>query len=289
VWYGNEDATAYAETDTYGSRAVWADYAGVYHLKDVNDSAGTADLTNNGTCVFAAGKVGNGVDLELSEAAQYLSGSALISSGNFTMSAWVKPESIANWSAVFGQGIFDGVYSNYVMMYTGGKSYSFIYQNGYTNSLASPATVNPSNGTWYYVTQVYTGSKIQLFWNGTNVVNDNWSIGYNSPGTFRIGRGPESGYPWWFDGMVDEVRMTSQVRTADWLTTEYNNQNAPATFITEGTEEDVGALALTSVINDCTISAVRNITTASKVIFIANRDRIAIKLNDSGTVYLELD
>src|SRR5207244_3790164 len=37
-------------------------------------------------------------------------------------------------------------------------------------------------------------------------------------------------------GTLDEVRLSTMERSAGWVTTEYNNQNSPATFITMGSE-----------------------------------------------------
>ena len=33
-------------------------------------------------------------------------------------------------------------------------------------------------------------------------------------------------------GAIDEVRISNSARPADWIATEYNNQNSPATFYT---------------------------------------------------------
>ena len=37
-------------------------------------------------------------------------------------------------------------------------------------------------------------------------------------------------------GTLDEVRLSTIERNAGWVTTEYNNQSSPGTFITVGTE-----------------------------------------------------
>src|SRR5262249_2311983 len=37
-------------------------------------------------------------------------------------------------------------------------------------------------------------------------------------------------------GTLDEGRLSTMERTANWVTTEYNNQNSPGTFITMGSE-----------------------------------------------------
>jgi hypothetical protein len=213
-------------------------------------------------------------------------------------------------------------YGLWVLADTGNKK--IIHHNGSMTPWYVQSTPGsyPYNVT-YFIVGVYDSSagKSRLYVNGTKfevsvtgtVVDD---------GDFAIGNvGSFSEWDSYFSGPVDDVKVRDTAVSDDWVITEYNNQSSPATFITEGTEEDVGstsvtitpdALALTSVVNDGTISTVRNITTilsvqsltssvptptinttitttANNVIYMANRDRIAIKLNDSGTVYLELD
>ena len=40
----------------------------------------------------------------------------------------------------------------------------------------------------------------------------------------------------YFDGNVDELRISNTNRSAAWITTVYNNQNSPGTFIMMGSE-----------------------------------------------------
>jgi hypothetical protein len=39
-----------------------------------------------------------------------------------------------------------------------------------------------------------------------------------------------------FNGTLDEIRISNTARSADWLKTEYNNQSSPSTFYSFGTE-----------------------------------------------------
>jgi hypothetical protein len=41
-----------------------------------------------------------------------------------------------------------------------------------------------------------------------------------------------------FDGMIDEVRIASEIRPLEWLQTYFNNQSDPGAFHTLGAEED---------------------------------------------------
>jgi hypothetical protein len=41
----------------------------------------------------------------------------------------------------------------------------------------------------------------------------------------------------WFNGILDEFRVSTSARSADWILTEYRNQNTPATFYVVGAQE----------------------------------------------------
>lgn len=106
VWYGNSGATAYAETDTYGARAVWnSSYKGVWHLSESSgvryDSTGNNnDLTDNNTVASStSGKVGTCADFELdnseslSIADASVTGLEMSGAGGFSIRTWIKIES----------------------------------------------------------------------------------------------------------------------------------------------------------------------------------------------------
>jgi hypothetical protein len=67
---------------------------------------------------------------------------------------------------------------------------------------------------------------------GTATPNGNVQTG-TSP--FYIGQDPVTAGLLW-NGMIDEVHVASVARSANWITTEYNNQNSPGTFSTLGAE-----------------------------------------------------
>ncbi len=174
-----------------------------------------------------------------------------------------------------------------------------------------------SSGSWTKIKGIYDKelSKLKLFLNTTK--NDaNYSNSVNDTNS-ALWVGCQSGPSNHFDGLYDEIRIYNGSQTDGWAITEYANQNSPATFVVEGTEEDVGNTSLsvqsltssvptptinttintTVTLNELTLTSSQpnctvyppTTTTANNVIYMANRDRIAIKLNDSGTVYLELD
>lgn len=66
-----------------------------------------------------------------------------------------------------------------------------------------------------------------------------------TPG-FLFGQNSAGANHW--SGSLDECRISTSVRTADWLHTEYNNQFAPTTFLTIGTEVGQGTASGKSIL-----------------------------------------
>ncbi len=99
-------------------------------------------------------------------------------------------------------------------------------------------------GTWYLIAGIYDGSNMRLLSNGVEVHSaaktgnlrvNSWNIALgNHPGGTS-----STGYS--MDGKLDEVRVLSVARSADWLKTEYNNQSNPDTFSTMSQDTCGGA------------------------------------------------
>jgi len=51
-------------------------------------------------------------------------------------------------------------------------------------------------------------------------------------------------------GVLDEVRLSNVERSDDWVTTEYNNQSAPATFYTISAASGGGAATIQWLVTD---------------------------------------
>ena len=84
-----------------------------------------------------------------------------------------------------------------------------------------------------------SSNNVQIYVDGKQ--NSSTSVGgYQSyTGYWRMGSYAQYSWPaannyGYFTGTIDEVRVSSTIRNADWILTEYNNQSSPSTFYTLG-------------------------------------------------------
>ena len=89
-----------------------------------------------------------------------------------------------------------------------------------------------SLNTWYYYTVVVSSTSNTIYLNAQNLST---AILNNTDDTFRTDNfiGESLSYAnSYLNAQMDEYRLSSIARSADWITTEYNNQLSPDTFYT---------------------------------------------------------
>lgn len=92
---------------------------------------------------------------------------------------------------------------------------------------------NLNDSSWHYLSATYGTEGMKLYVDGVLKGTNSGISGSLSPlrSGFWIGRyyDDRSGQ-YGFDGTIDEVRVSTSARNANWIQTEYNNQNSPGTF-----------------------------------------------------------
>lgn len=235
LWYNGVD-TALATTATYGRDAVWSDYRAVWHLEDLVDATGNGyTLTANGSsAATASGKVGGGYDLPGgSNDYMTIPDGVFNSPSEYTINMWYDPDSTSFSTSLI---TFQNDYAVQLYQRANDNIEHEVY-SGATHRADSGSI--SSGGGWYKLTGDYDGSDIHIFKDGTlddtTAASDPVVISVASRiGAHRTGTGSE------INGKVDEVRLRNTATSTGWETTEYNNQNAPDTFITAGDEETSG-------------------------------------------------
>jgi hypothetical protein len=237
----------YAATDTYGRNAVWSDYEVVFHQDSSTDSAGKHNVTANGGVSLGgvSGQLGVGTDFDGTNDSATHTGSTLGAKGAYAIQFWANPDSVT--SRV-------GMVMNTNGVNTAGEAFGVEMRNTNngdlllrqsTSSVAggSSGLLTPANtmttGTWQKITATRNSNNARIFRNAVSVAN---STTFNTNPTNNLamfGFGAFGiGAFLYYNGKMDEVRIANFEITANWETTEYNNQNDESSFW--GTWTDVG-------------------------------------------------
>ncbi len=242
VYYGNPTAS---ESD---NDSTWDDnFAAVWHLGEGGTgtrSDGTSN-SNDGTPTnydgdeAALGKIGLADDLDgANDFINVADNATLDITSQITMEMWLYTRSLTH----VGGGNYPTPVAKSTGNYrwfinSGNKSYTTRFSG--LSDLTSSDTVrintwthvvmtyHQSNGFKWYIDGSLDNSDAQtgaMTANANNLTIGNWDDGTSGDR--------------WYQGIVDEVRISDVSRSADWISTEYNNQNSPATFVTLGTAED---------------------------------------------------
>jgi hypothetical protein len=244
MYYGNSAAAEPAVTDTYGARNVWnSNYKMVQHLKDTTTSTTTNSnsAVNNGTkkaadepIETASGKIYKGQDFDGTNDYIGVGNDNLNITGNtITFQVWAYPEVLGE-KYIISKFNGDTVTNGYSFLITSSQIY-FRLGNGSTMY-----QFNPSHGmsinNWYYLVAVYDGATMKIYKNGSAISGSTTftgSIGTNS-NNVSIGQRINGAYFW--NGVMDELRISSGSLSVDWIATEYKNHNSPDTFCAIGGE-----------------------------------------------------
>ena len=127
----------------------------------------------------------------------------------------------------------------YALSTVGGGQFRFI-KGGTTYNANSTTDIN--DGSWHHIVGTYDGASMKIYIDGV-LEDTNTGPSGNLPINaydVRIGADYATTPGNFLSGAIDEIRISSTARSADWITTEYNNQNDPGGFIRI---EDTGDLA----------------------------------------------
>ena len=238
LFYGNSAIT----TDQSNKTGVWnSNFIGVWHFGDgttlsANDSTSFA---HNGTIVgssisAATGKISGGVH-------NFAAGTDYITIPNpadfppdspWTVSGWDFPTVTPSNEVIAGFGEQAG--NNGIFFGTDNVT-STAWRVAVPNSYLCDGPGGSLDTTQFQlVVGTFDGTSLRLYKNGS-------LIGGPTAATPVSPASPSAWIGNWFNGFhptgtLDEVRFMNLALSADWITSEYNNQSAPGTFLTLGSE-----------------------------------------------------
>src|SRR6266478_5356994 len=238
LFYGNSSISANQSNKT----VVWdANYKGVWHLPNGSNLSGAdstsnaSNLTNNNITAATSGQIDGAASFNGSN--NYLSNTSLsipagssitISFWNYVTSSNVQP------SAAFTIGGSDN--PNRISAHAPWSDGTLYFEIGnYSGGGRISTSYSSYVGSWTHVVLEYNTANTThyIYLNGSLAAsNVNSSAPQNAQTGIDIGAWPSSSY--YHRGSIDEFRVSTIARSADWIATEYQNQSSPSTFYSVG-------------------------------------------------------
>lgn len=222
MFYGDAAVT----TSQENINGTWnANYTSVYHLQTLSDSTSSPNNLTDTSSALSAVKIGNGRYFNAqTDKLMFASTTTLV--GVFSVQFWAYATGTSDQRVLLSDTAT-------------GQQYIFLYDTGpylqvNLNSSASNFTSASGFTTLKHYVVTQDATNIKLYTNGVLTQ----SLGVNAgSGAVLTGFGnyPTASYSW--VGYFDETRfLLSTTLSPDWIETDYNSENSPATFYTMGAE-----------------------------------------------------
>jgi glucose/arabinose dehydrogenase len=209
----------------------------------VLDSAADHDGFNDNT-TLTSGLLANGRSFDGSSSIDFGNRSAFEITGAMTIEAWIQ---VANPNA----DVFARILSKKnAWNGTGGYELEYNPEQNFLTILGSGGDFGRAEGVdldtgWHYVAATIAGDQAALFVDGVDVTTDSTiSPLMESNQALVIGR-TSSGHSH-FTGGIDEVRVSSVARSADWIAAQFQSMSDAS--VTYGTRENFATLSTTTTV-----------------------------------------
>ncbi|MBU1852305.1 MAG: DUF2341 domain-containing protein, partial [Candidatus Omnitrophica bacterium] len=250
---------------TEDAEAVWSgnNYAGVWHEDETTGTVYDSTSNDNDSDVVvvnqnAAGKI-NGADSfdGSNDYIRFGTAASLDLGQTFTVSAWINPAVLKNYGGVVSKVVSNqgGTYSYMLVCHNDGTIGAYSVASGWQFS----DNAGIAAGSDYYLTWVLSAGSINYYVNGQAYGSDAFTYTDNTAHYVFAGSWYSTNTLYDFNGIIDEVNISSTARSAGWISTSYNNQDSPSTFHSTGSEASSASIAMGA--NDITVGG--NFTNSS--------------------------
>ncbi|MBD3390449.1 MAG: DUF2341 domain-containing protein [Chitinivibrionales bacterium] len=221
------------ETSASDGASVFASslgYAGVWHLEeDGNTNAGGyLDASSAGKHATGYGVtstsdvdaiVGRGQTLDGTDDYLHVGSVGISGTASRTIVGWVKSSGPGEWDDVFGfvGNVGAGGYFDIEPYNSGGLQWGLHF-----NASEIASGVSATDNAWHYVAGTFDGTTARLYVDGVEKATSTPTL--NTSDVFRMGYRESQGN--YFLGSLDEIRVCSSVRSADWIKLAYMNQRS---------------------------------------------------------------
>jgi hypothetical protein len=234
MYYGNTSAA-----DQSNAAGVWdSNYAGVWHLGETSGGAGAIkdstsnnnDGTDSGGPTFGqSGQIGNSLQLNGTDDYIDCGNNATLDVNYITIEFWLNINTWVDNQGIIAKG--DDAYRQYwIWTYNSAGSFEIDEGTNYNDVWL------PTAGQWEHLVLTYDGSNVVAYRNGTQENIYAQTTGPIDATVQPLLFGLIPGYSY-FDGKLDEIRISNFTRSVGWIETGYNNQSDPAGSSSAGPPE----------------------------------------------------
>jgi hypothetical protein len=251
VYWGKSGLSAPAYT-TNG--AAWSNgYAAVWHMNEANARDSTSSRFHGvGSSVsLTSGVVGTGLYFNGSTANVLLTNAFSVTGSKFTLEVWGRTT-----NTVTDKRPFDSASGRLLIRWNYGSAGKTTYYDSADRPSAAGCGANLNNGAWQCVTYVLdqtaatgrvyqAGALIAESTFGTTALGGNTRFGCRNDATGQF-----------FQGSLDEIRLTKGLRSADWVWASYQNALSNGAFQTYGPAVDLAQQPKVTTLAPTAITAV---------------------------------
>ncbi len=239
IWanWGNTAASTQLTCTTNGTS--WdSNFKGVYHLKETGTNPQVKDSTANGYNSSAqawtptTGQIGGGGSFTAGSS-QYVDINTNPIISTFTISGWVKS------TATFV--LFDNRYStpHGVALYIDSSNGQAGYYSYFPDAVSLYSTPsNITDGNWHYIAASYNGTTAKIYADSSAPASQTRTYTNTSIST-KFSMAKVGFIPVTYSGSSDELRVSTVIRSDNWLWAEYLNAASNTVFNNYGKMEAI--------------------------------------------------
>ena len=148
--------------------------------------------------------------------------STALATNDFTIEAWIYPNSLPTGTNTdTAAAAIISKQMQFILYYGSSGGIEFVYRNSANNSwnVYTAAQTNIAVRTWNHIVVTRSGSTLKIFLNGTTIYSGSWiSTTYTNANPITVGRGMDSGYSFYLDGYISNLRLIigTALYTADF-------------------------------------------------------------------------
>jgi len=247
--WGKSDAQSLSSGPAVFS--VAGSHMGVWHLDEEQAGTGASNTYSDATgfgyngsdFVSATGRTGIiGYGKELDGVDDYIVMPSFPATGYdfLTVSCWVRLNPQEHWRHIVGMSD-QYIQPGFALGREWDGRHKFYVSVDHTKrSIQTNAGSFSNDGTvWYHMAGTYDGTTMRLYVNGTQVTSATYAGSMQPRPTSRLMIGRESWSPEaHMKGCVDEVRVSANVKSPDWIKLSYENQKDAQTLVVFGPVEE---------------------------------------------------